>query len=136
MIINDNTSGNNWRFSGKIKTTPSNVFNIADCIGEINLLKDSIPNKVFIDSLDRIFNTINYPEIKIGRKCFKSTNRIFDVFNKSVYTLNLFNSIEYKGSTYVELCLINKKLRAYIVVLKFNDQTNNIISHFVKSRIY
>ncbi len=126
----------NIRFSGKTKAVPSSVFNIADCIGEINLLKDSIPNKVFIDSLDKILNTINYPEIKIGRKCFKSTNRIFDANNKSIYTLNLFNSIEYKGSTYVELFLINKKLRAYIVVLKFKDRTNNDISHFVKSRIY
>lgn len=126
----------NMRFSGKTKASPSNVFNIADCIGEINLLKDSIPNETFIDSLDQAFSTINYPEIKIGRMCFRSTNWLFDLFNKSVYTLNLFNSVKYNGSTYVELYLINKKQRAYIVVLEFNDQTNNIISHFVKSRIY
>lgn len=126
----------NIRFSGKTRAAPSNVFNIADCIGEINLLKDSIPNETFIDSLYRAFSTINYPEIKVGRMCFRSTNRFFGWFNKSIYTLNFFNSVEYKGITYVELYLINKKLRAYIVVLKFNGQPNNDITHFVKSRIY
>lgn len=126
----------NIRFNGKTKAAPSNVYYIADCIGEINLLKDSIPNKVYIDSLDRAFRAINYPEIKIGKKCFKSTNRLFDLFNKSVYTLNLFNSVEYKGSIYVELYLINKKQKAYIIILKFNDQTNNNIIHFVKAWIY
>jgi len=124
------------RYSGKSKGTPSDVFNIADCTGEINLLKDSIPNKIYLDSLDQALNIFNYTEIKTGRKCFKSINRLFDVFNKSVYTLSLFNRVEYKESTYVELYLINKKLRAYIVVLKFNNRPNNGISHFVKSRIY
>jgi hypothetical protein len=126
----------NIRFSGKTKAAPSNVFNVADCIGEINLLKDSIPNKIFLDSLDQSFNTFNYPEIKTGRKCFISTNRLFDVFNKSVYTLNLFNNIEYKGNTYVELYLINEKLRVYIIVLKLNKHSSGDINYYVKSRIH
>ncbi|MCK9450616.1 MAG: hypothetical protein M0Q90_02905 [Bacteroidales bacterium] len=126
----------NVRFSGKSKGIPSSVINISDCIGEINIMKDSIPNKTTLDSLDKLFNAYNYAEVKIGKKCFKSTNRIFNKFNKSIYTLNLFNKVEYKGNLYIELFLINKKLRAYIVVLKFNRDSNVVINYYVKSRIY
>lgn len=124
------------RFSGKTKGTPSSVFNIADCIGEINLLKDSIPNKCSLDSLYNALSAYNYAKIETGRYCFKSTGRIFDLFDKSIYVLNLFNQVEYKGDTYVELYLINDMLQAYIIVLRFHVHSNNEISHFVKSRIY
>jgi len=121
------------RFNGKTKGAPSSVFNIADCQGEINLLKDSMPNSYFLDSLYKVFSTFNYPKIKINKKCLKSNKFIF---NNSIYTLNLFNSIEYKHNRYVELYLINKKLQSYIIIIKFDDHSDKVTNYFIKSRIY
>lgn len=39
-------------FKGYLSDKPSSIFNIANSLGDIHLLKDSIPNRVYLDSLE------------------------------------------------------------------------------------
>jgi len=105
------------KFSGKVKGISSDAYDIAHCIGDINLLKDSIPISVFLDSLN---NTNS--KLKLETKAINSDCDLFKKhsLSRKIYSLSIFQAIEYKGAYYVELYLVNRKRSSWIICVKFD----------------
>lgn len=114
----------NIRFKGVTTGKPSRVYKIADCVGDIQLIKDIIPNKIELDSLENYHESIEYEKISIElpEKCSFLKKNVFAPFNKRVYTLQVFNSINYKGRYYVELYLANRNLNTWVICIAFNEK--------------
>lgn len=128
--INKNLIDFNVRFNGKTTGKPSSLFNIADCLGDICLIKDSIPNKNELDSLSKANKHKTYPVVSIGYpiNCEFLKKHVFAPFNKRIYTLYVFNAVKYNESYYVELFLKNKNRSTWVVCIKF-DESKNPVNH-------
>ena len=131
--INKNLIDFNIRFNGKtLGGKPSSVFIIADCLGDISLMIDSIPHKNELDSISEYNKNKLHPTISIGypEKCDFLRKYVFAPFNKWIYTLYVFNAIEYNGTYHVELYLVNKIRNSWSVVVVF-DESNNPVNHCI-----
>ncbi len=127
----------NIRFKWKTTGHHSSVYKIADCIGDISLIKGSIPNKTELNKQERLIssktcNIINIPPVG---GCNFLKKHVFAPFNKRIYTLQVFNAIEYKESYFVELYLANKNMQTWEIIVKFN-QDGEFIEHCISSIIY
>lgn len=127
----------NIRFSNQTTGKTSSVYNIANCLGDIDLLTNRIPNEAELDSLTAINDTKNAGIITIhpSPNCTFLKRHVFAPFNKRVYRLKLYNAVAYHGKYYVEIFLTNKNLNTWIVCVEFN-QAKEIINHCVSSTIY
>jgi hypothetical protein len=114
----------NIRFKGVTTGKPSRVYKIADCVGDIRLIKDSIPNKIELDSLENYHESKVYEKISIelSEECSFLKRNVFAPFNKRIYTLQVFNAISYKENHYVELYLSNKNLNTWVICIAFNEK--------------
>src|SRR5690606_28816999 len=99
---------NKIRFTGYTIGKVSNVYELADCIGDIKLIKDSIPEVELLDSIKKLNAGYQLQKIKIEPSCPILKKRICAPFNKNVYTLHLFHALEYKGYYYVQIFLVNR----------------------------
>ncbi len=120
-------------FKGCTNGKSSKIYDIADCIGDINLIKDSIPNRVYLDSLEREFTKKRYSKKRIANTCKKINYSTF--FRKSTYRMHLYHAIEYKNNYYVEIYLINKLHSTYTISIQF-DKEFEIIGCFTSSLVY
>lgn len=127
----------NIRFSGRTTGELSRVYNIAECLGEISLIKNDIPNELELDSLTAINTKVEKNVIALSKLpgCPFLKKRIFAPFNKRIYSLNVFNAVEYHGKYYVEILLKNKNLNTWIICVEINKE-GKAIKHFVSSMIY
>ena len=103
------------------KTTdgrPTKVFAVAHGVGDINLVKDSIPNKDYLNQLDDGNN--NIPS-SFQVKKLDIVNNKRNKKGKIKNELSVFNAIEYKGNMYVQLTLSNTESRRYeTIIVKFD----------------
>lgn len=135
--IKKNLTDYNIRFKGNTTGKSSDVYKVADCLGDISLIKDSISNKVELDNLaalndlneNRIINTVQ------PNGCSFLKKKVFAPFNKRIYTLKIFNAIKYKERYFVELYLSNKNLNTWIICIEFN-KNGEPLSHCTSSIIY
>lgn len=127
----------NIRFKGSTTGKPSRVYKIADCIGDISLIKDSIPNRTQLDSLENFYeeNTYKIIPIDIPVECKFLKRRVFSPFNNRIYTLQVFNTIDYKGDHFVELYLSNRKLNTWIFCVRFS-KNGEVIGHCKSFVVY
>lgn len=117
-------------FSRKTHGISSFAFDIANCFGEINYLKDSIPNQTELDSIDKANSMLTFKTKPL--KCFCSDTRL-NCEKKTKFILYVFESIKYKNANYVELYLKNKRSReVWIICLKFDETNTKIISRCLK----
>lgn len=118
---------NKMRIVYKEKTTngqPSSIYKVADCIGDINWIRGSIPNPRYLDSLEDAFSKTNYLCLKVdnsGKKFAK-----YSFLNRNSYRLFVFNTIEYKQLYCVEFLLINKYRTGdeRCIIIVFLDKKN------------
>ena len=111
---------------------PTRIYDLANSLGEINILKDSIPNTAYLDSIDnsnRIAQSLN-SSIKIDLKHYKN------VYPKGFkYDMFVYTKVVYNGIYYVEILLKSKKLGEEIIVsVKFAD--GEAVSYYTKSIVY
>lgn len=92
------------------------------------MIKDSIPNKIELDSLENFQESKVYEKkiIKLSEECSFLKRNIFAPFNKRIYTLQVFNAISYKEYHYVELYLSNKNLDTMVICIAFNEKREQI----------
>lgn len=135
--INNRLIDYDIRFKGYTTGYPSRVYSIADCFEEISLIKDSIPNESELDSLKAVYDNFEKNRIFISQssKCTFLKKNVFAPFNKRIYTLKVYNVIEYKDMFYVELYLSNKNFNTWIICVEFN-QEGEPIRNCVSSMIY
>ena len=119
------------RFSGNTTGSASNVYDIADCIGSINLIRDSIPGENILDSLRNYHKRLNLEPKKLNFTCKALQKRIVPS-KKQNYSLQIFHAIEYKGYYFVEIYLANKKNSSWIIAVKFDKVSLEPISYCVK----
>lgn len=121
----------NIRFKGHTTGKPSSIYKIADCIGDISLIKDSIPNEIELDSLTKLNESKRYDIIatRPPQKCGFLKKRVFAPFNKRVFTLEVFNAVEYKGEYFVEFYLTNKNLSTWIICMKYS-KAGEFLRHY------
>jgi len=120
-------------FNGATNGKPSRIYDVADCLGDINLFKDSIPNKAYLDSLEQKYSQTKSRVIKIApiNECFSKRS----IFKKIDYGLYLYNAIEYKGNYYVEFFLANKEFDTYTIIVTLD--TNLVpLNYCVKALTY
>lgn len=120
-------------FNGATNGKPSKIYDVANCLGDINLFKDSIPNKAYLDSLEQIYSQTKSRVIKITpmNKCFSKRS----IFKKKGYRLYLYNPIGYKGNYCVEFFLANKEFNTYTIVVTLD--TNLVpLNYCVKAIVY
>lgn len=117
------------KFSGKTLGISSDAYDIAHCIGDINLLKDSIPISVFLDSLNNMNSKLKLKAKTIKYDCDLFKNKFF---SKKIYSLSVFEAIEYKGAFYVELYLVNKRRSSWIFCVKFDKNKDEPSGFFIK----
>ncbi|HUX53332.1 MAG TPA: hypothetical protein VMV56_02840, partial [Williamwhitmania sp.] len=86
----------NIRFNNYTNGVKSRIFDVADCEGDINLIKNLIPNRSYLDSLDCDSRSEVEKRQKILVDCKFLKKTIFAPFNKRIYTLYVFNAVEYK----------------------------------------
>ncbi|MDP4280869.1 MAG: hypothetical protein Q8867_01840 [Bacteroidota bacterium] len=129
--INKNLNDYKIKFSGKTTGSASNVYDIADCIGSINLIRDSIPGGNILDSLRDYYKGLNLEPKKLNFTCNSLQKRIMHSTSQN-YSLQIFHAIEYKGYYFVEIFLANKKNSNWIVGVKFDRVSLEPISYCVK----
>jgi len=119
----------NIKFSGRIMGKSSDVFDIADCLGDISLIENNIPD---IDGLDSL-STVN-KKLIISSKHLKYDCGFLRKFcvNKKSYTLRVFEAIEYKNSYYVELYLVNKRRSSWVICIKLDMVKKEPIDYCIK----
>lgn len=120
-------------FNGATNGKPSNIYDVANCLGDINLFKDSIPNKAYLDSLEQKYSQTKSNVIKIAHinECFSKRS----IFKKKDYGLYLYNAIEYKGNYCIEFFLANKEFNTYTIVVTLD--TNLVpLNYCVKAITY
>jgi hypothetical protein len=135
-IIKEKVTTKPIRFSGYTLAKASNVYEIADCFGDIKLIKDSIPNKLELDSLKKVNDLVPQHKIKIKAKCSIFTKNIFSNFDRDIFTLYVFNGIEYHGYYYVQLFLFNKNQGNWTFAIRFDRKTNEAIDYCLTGTIY
>jgi hypothetical protein len=129
--INKNLNDYKIKFSGKTTGRASNVYDIADCIGSISLIRDSIPGENILDSLKDYHKRLNLEPKKVNFTCNALQKRIVHS-KKQNYSLQIFHAIEYKGYYFVEIFLANKKNSNWIVGVKFDKVSLEPISYCAK----
>lgn len=123
------------KFKGSTSSKYSQFYYIADCVEDISLIKNEIPIKVSLDSLQSIYDKKNTDAIKLNYSCIRLKKNILNPFNKRAYRLYLYKPIRYNGYYYVEYYLINKLSQAYIVGVKLNEEYK-AINYCKKSYVY
>ncbi len=103
----------NAKISNNMTTVgrPTRIFILANAIGEINLMKDSIPNKNYLDSLEKAYG--NTPSLN-SPISLTFTAPIRHHGNGIKLKLWVYNAIEYKKTKYVELLYYLIKKQASI----------------------
>jgi hypothetical protein len=129
--IDKNLNDYKIRFSGNTTGSGSNVYDIADCIGSINLIRDSIPGENVLDSLRDYYKSLNLKPKKINFTCKALQKRVVPL-KKQNYSLQVFHAIEYNGYYFVEIYLANKKNSKWIIGVKFDKVSLEPISFCVK----
>ena len=127
---------NKIRFTSYTMGKPSNVYELADCRGDIKLIKDSIPNAALLDSLKKLNAGYQHQKIKIESSCPILKKRICSPFNKNIYTLHLFHALEYKGYYYVQIFLVNRNKQTWTLGVRFDKSTSDVVDHCLSSLIY
>jgi hypothetical protein len=117
------------KFSGKTQGLASDAFDIADCIGKISFIKDSIPNASFLDSINNINSNSSLKAHPLVSDCEFFRKRVLD--NRS-YKLSVFNAIEIYDNYYVELYLVNKKRSSWVFCIKFDKKNKEPIGYCLK----
>ncbi len=117
----------NISFGGMTAGVGGNIFDIAHCVGDIHVIKDSISNREELNNIQKQIDSTCFEkkEINIEKYNFFK-RRIF--FNKYAFRLKVYNAIRYKGKFYVELFLLNKDMQVWIVCVEF-DNSGVPISH-------
>ena len=117
-------------FLGASSGVPAKVYDLAQCLNHINIFKDSIPNRAAIDSLKTLYENgkNQYRKIKISYKC-PSIHKKRPFLKNNFYELFLYNAVLYEGYYYVEIILLNEKLKHYIVFGIRFDENRNVIDH-------
>jgi hypothetical protein len=121
--INKGLVDYNIRFSGYTLPKYSRIYNLASCENDINLFKDSIPNKDYLDELEKYYTEREAKKIKINYECEYLKRSVFAPFNKKVYTLHVFNAVEYKGKYYVEIYLVNKRMDTWTIGISLDKNS-------------
>jgi hypothetical protein len=134
--IKKGLSDNKIRFSGYTIGKVSNIYELADCIGDIELIKDSIPNVEVLDSLIELNERYQYEKIKIISSCPILNKHIYSPFNKNIYTLHLFHALEYNGYYYVQVFLINRNRQTWTLGVRFDKSSLDVVDHCLSSLIY
>jgi len=135
-IIDKDLSEQKIKFDRYSNGMASKVYDIAYCTGDIDLIRNEIPNKLELDSIEIHYsNKQCYQNISVEFCKSLLKKRIFAPFNKKIYKLYLYNPIEYNSFYFVEIYLINKRLNSEIIVIKFNKDLN-VIDNCKKSIIY
>jgi hypothetical protein len=88
--------------------TPSKIYDIADALNKINLLKDSIPERERLDRIEKYNNEDSLLNRKIqiklpAQKRSKKGSRM---------GMRVYNAIEYEGKYYVEIVLFSSKFNS------------------------
>ena len=121
------------QFDGATNGKPSKVYDVANCLGDINLLKDSIPNKIYLDSLEQQLSQRKSSVIKINTRCELLSEH--SLFKNSDYRLYLYNAIEYNGIYCVEFFLANKKNSTYTIIVTL-DKNSVPLNYCIKAITY
>ena len=130
-LIDKNLENAKITFKKSTEGKPSDVYTVAYNIGDINLMKDSIPNKDYLDKLEKMYSNTSSLGDKIKLNVAPQNKKKGTALT---FKLHVLNAIKYKDSTFVELFLTNKRMSNRItVVIKFVQQ--NPASFYVKSLI-
>ena len=121
------------QFDGATNGKPSKVYDVANCLGDINLLKDSIPNRIYLDSLEQKLSQRKRTVIKISTECEQLSKH--SLFGKSNYRLYLYNTIEYNGIYCVEFFLANKENSTYTIIVTL-DKNLVPFNYYIKAITY
>ena len=119
-------------FKGHTNGRPARIYDVADCLGNINLIKDSIPNRKFLDNLENELSKIEFNKRKIDVTCNKFKKNVF--LKRDFYYMIVYESIRYNEREVVEIFLLNKKRQMYVVVVIEFDDCNQV-SNFCTSQI-
>lgn len=98
-------------FKGHTNGRPARIYDVADCLGDINLIKDSIPKRKFLDNLEKELSEMEFNKRKIDVTCSKFKKNLF--LKRDFYSMIVYESIQYNERDIVEIFLLNKK-RLYV----------------------
>ncbi len=124
------------RFKGYTLEKYSRVYKIASCESDINLFKDSIPNKNYLDSLEQVYIIKEANKIKIEYLNKNLKRHIFAPFNRKIYTMHVFNAIEYDNFYYVEIYLVNRGMATWSIGVKFDKESLDPVNQCYSYLIY
>lgn len=124
------------KFNGYTTGKASNIYEIANCVGDIKLIKDSIPNGKVLDSIKMNYAEKQYRKMKVNSDCLALHNNASTLLEKDIYRLYLFHAIEYKGYYWVQIFLANKKQQSSTIAIRFDKITGQIVDHCLSSLIY
>jgi hypothetical protein len=123
--IQEGITNYNLQFSGKTEGVAGSIFLIADCFGEISLIKNEIPNEAYLDSIYESNKKLSFVAKKVRYDCDFIKKH---VFSKESYKLRIFETVEYKNAYYVEIYLIDNQKNAWIFCVKF-DRNKELAEH-------
>ncbi|WP_348688792.1 hypothetical protein [Zunongwangia profunda] len=123
-------------FNGNIIRKTSNIYNVANCNDEINLIKNEIPieKEKELDSIANHNLERQYESKKIVFDCnsFSKKRRLFTEY----YYMRVYNFIEYDNKYSVEINISGKKGRSVEIIIVNFDKSSKDVSHCYKHLIY
>lgn len=117
-------------FKGYTNGHPAKVYDVADCLGDINLIKDSIPIRHILDDLEKKLSEMKFNKRKIDIPCDRFKKKV--LLKKDVFYMTVYESIQYKGSNIVEIFLLNRKRQMYVIVIVEFDDANQVSNFCIR----
>ncbi|MEE4257782.1 MAG: hypothetical protein V2I47_12155 [Bacteroidales bacterium] len=122
-IIESDTSlaGATIIFEGKTTPVYSPVIYVADCAGDIDMVKNRIPDRDYIDRLQEHYDRLP-PEYREVTDIDKRTKK-FVLFpgKKTICYLNIYRPIDYKGKYYVLYYILFEKEQKLFYSISLDD---------------
>lgn len=119
-------------FDGIANKQISDIFYISDCIGEISLIKDSIPNKKELNKLEK-----KHRKTKVNPLVLDIKSSIF-LLEETHDSLRLIicSPVIYKDSIYQEYKLVSKYNEVKRVIIKIDKDSFKPLNYCITSFIY
>ena len=108
-------------FEGRTASAYSPVIYVADCTGDVDMVKNSIPNRDYIDRLQAHYDELP-PEYREVTDHDKRTKK-FILFpgKKVICYLNIYRPIDYKGKYYVLFYVLFEKEQKLFYSISLDD---------------
>ncbi len=128
----EDLSGVTIIFNGKTATAYSRVIHIANCAGDIDLVRDEIPNEEYLHRLQDHYDRLPPKFIKVSNTGKRTRKFVLFPQKKIICNLYIFRPIQYKNTYYILYYILFDRDYKIFYGISLDDDYN-VIDYCTKS---